>query len=603
MKIIRSLMVASAAFFIVCSASAQNSGTVTSHAFAVGKGGVGTTGFTSLLCAQAQIAVGQSAADPICRTLSGDVTLDASGVTAIGANKVTNAMLATMSANTVKGSTAGGSPVDLSMPSCSSSANALIWTSGTGFGCNTISQGSNVQTVNYTVQQSDCGSYVQMGTGLSGFLTLTLPSAGSLSNGCKIKVRNGNGWGLGSGTGSTSGSSTALTLTGTPTIPPCVGCAINGSGIVGGTTVSAFNGTTGITLSSAMTVAGGTSLTWSAGDESVGLSNFPSDFTNGKGVLWPLQVGEIQGIGGVWVATDRPGRAKLPAGPPSVQLYTNFTSGSNSAAVNGCMGPVAKACQSLQSAMFMACNEFDFTSLPQSIINFNVAGNINDTAGVHYACHSEVGAQGGAALTITCGPNGTINTTGTDAFAIDVNATVSIVNCSLQASGSIASAGINVRPADCIRADFSAKIFALNNIMVNCTGSHYAADNNGQIFIGGNDTMNGSAARHFYAINGGQINLDWPPIQLTTTVAAGTSVGDAFAVAGPGGVINLSRRDPATGLIVQGWTFGGTVSGGFGLKVRTDGTGAVFTGVGTTSCNNSVFPGTANGTVTSPWCN
>lgn len=88
----RLLAVASAAFFIAGSALAQNSGTVTNHAFALGKG-PGTTGYTSLLCTSAQLAVGQTTADPICRTISGDVTLTAAGVTAIGATKVTSAML------------------------------------------------------------------------------------------------------------------------------------------------------------------------------------------------------------------------------------------------------------------------------------------------------------------------------------------------------------------------------------------------------------------------------------------------------------------------------------------------------------------------------
>jgi len=46
---------------------------------------------------------------------SGDVTVSSSGVAAIGANKVTNAMLATMSANTIKGSVAGGNAADLTV--------------------------------------------------------------------------------------------------------------------------------------------------------------------------------------------------------------------------------------------------------------------------------------------------------------------------------------------------------------------------------------------------------------------------------------------------------------------------------------------------------
>lgn len=67
----------------------------------------------------------------------------------------------------------------------------------------------------------------------------------------------------GSGLGSTSGSSTTLTLTATAAAnPPCVGCVISGTGVTSGTTVSAFNGTTGITLSAAMTVAASTALAW-----------------------------------------------------------------------------------------------------------------------------------------------------------------------------------------------------------------------------------------------------------------------------------------------------------------------------------------------------
>jgi hypothetical protein len=91
----RLLAVASAAFFIAGSALAQNAGTVTNHAFAIGKG-PGTTGYTSLLCGSAQLAVGQAAADPICKTITGDVTISAAGVTAIGVGKVTNSMIAAM---------------------------------------------------------------------------------------------------------------------------------------------------------------------------------------------------------------------------------------------------------------------------------------------------------------------------------------------------------------------------------------------------------------------------------------------------------------------------------------------------------------------------
>lgn len=92
MNIIRLFVAASAAFFIAGTASAQNAGTVTNNAFAIGNG-PGQAGYRSLLCGSAQLAVGQAAAAPICQTITGDVTISAGGVTAIGAGKVTNSML------------------------------------------------------------------------------------------------------------------------------------------------------------------------------------------------------------------------------------------------------------------------------------------------------------------------------------------------------------------------------------------------------------------------------------------------------------------------------------------------------------------------------
>lgn len=99
-----------------------------------------------------------------------------------------------------------------------------------------------------------------------------------LGNGpLQLKVMNGNAalfTSQSSGIGSTAGSSTTLTLTATAAAnPPCVGCAISGTGITAGTTVAAFNGTTTITLSAAMTVAASTPLAWGMACPSVLGSN------------------------------------------------------------------------------------------------------------------------------------------------------------------------------------------------------------------------------------------------------------------------------------------------------------------------------------------
>lgn len=68
----------------------------------------------------------------------------------------------------------------------------------------------------------------------------------------------------GSGVGSTSGSSVTLVLTATPATPPCIGCFISGAGVTTGATVSAYNGTTTVTLSNASTIAASTALAWGA---------------------------------------------------------------------------------------------------------------------------------------------------------------------------------------------------------------------------------------------------------------------------------------------------------------------------------------------------
>lgn len=113
---------------------------------------------------------------------------------------------------------------------------------------------------------------------------------------------NGNGvmyTASGSGVGSTSGSSTTLTLTATAAAnPPCVGCGISGTGITAGTTVAAFNGTTSITLSAAMTVAASTPISW--------------------GSACPTS-----GAPGAAVGLSAPSELRASAGiPPLVPIYT-----------------------------------------------------------------------------------------------------------------------------------------------------------------------------------------------------------------------------------------------------------------------------------------
>lgn len=192
---LRSLLAAFAAFFIAGSAAAQTAGTVTNHAFAIGKG-AGQSGFTSLLCASTQIAIGQSAANPACYALTGDVTMNASGVTAIGAGKVTNAMLAGSIAasklvgtdiatvGTVTAGTWQATPVTVAYggTGATTAANARA-----NLG---VAIGSNVQAwdadLDCLAALSTSGIAARTGAGTCATRTVTAPAAG-------ITVSNGDG--------------------------------------------------------------------------------------------------------------------------------------------------------------------------------------------------------------------------------------------------------------------------------------------------------------------------------------------------------------------------------------------------------------------------
>lgn len=71
------------ALFFATAAHAQNGGTATNHAFAIGKG-PNVQGFTSLLCGSGQIPLGQSAANPLCVAITGDAAISAAGVLTLG---------------------------------------------------------------------------------------------------------------------------------------------------------------------------------------------------------------------------------------------------------------------------------------------------------------------------------------------------------------------------------------------------------------------------------------------------------------------------------------------------------------------------------------
>jgi hypothetical protein len=177
-KMHKFLFVLASAGLFVASAQAQNAGTVTANAFAIGKG-AGTTGYASLLCASAQLAVGQSAAAPLCKTVTGDVTLSAAGA----------ATLATVNSNVGSFGSATASPT------FTVNAKGLI----TAASSNTITPA--------------IGSITGLGTGCATFLAT--PSSANLRGCLTDEVGTGAAYFVGGALG-TPASATLTNATGLP---------------------------------------------------------------------------------------------------------------------------------------------------------------------------------------------------------------------------------------------------------------------------------------------------------------------------------------------------------------------------------------------------
>jgi hypothetical protein len=97
-----------------------------------------------------------------------------------------NANLASQTANTVLGALTATTPSGLAMPSCSTGSSALIWTSGTGFGCNTISGSGTVNSGT----SGQMAYYASSATAVSGNANATI-SSGTLTLGVAGSVVGG----------------------------------------------------------------------------------------------------------------------------------------------------------------------------------------------------------------------------------------------------------------------------------------------------------------------------------------------------------------------------------------------------------------------------
>jgi hypothetical protein len=236
---------------------------------------------------------------------------------------VTVGDLATQATNTVLGNATSGtaSPTALAVGSCSAAADALIWTTNTGFGCNTsitaaaapvagiTGFGAGVETA-LTVNVGTAGAFVVLGGagGTPSSLTLTnatgLPISGIASLGTGVGTALGNnvnvtsglvtqtatltanlpviggGSGTGVSVGTRSGNTTAfVTTTGAHTTSDCAQWDLNGnlidSGAIcgggGGGSLTVTDGTNSVTSTTTLTVGNGFVVGGSAGSATLNL--------------------------------------------------------------------------------------------------------------------------------------------------------------------------------------------------------------------------------------------------------------------------------------------------------------------------------------------
>ena len=217
--------------------------------------------------------------------------------------------LPALSANQILGALTATTPSGQSVPSCSAANNALIWTSGTGFGCNTISAGaiSSVSNADGTLTISPTTGAV--------VASIALGHANTWTN-----VQTFNSGDLSATAPAFAGTFTGTyTLGGTPSIPA--------SGLTGTALPS------GIVSSSLTSVGTLSTGTWQA--TSVGPQ------WGGTGQNFSASTGVIQASSGTFSATTTPTMTAtnvtgIPPHQISSSLGCTSTTGSSSSTAYTC---------------------------------------------------------------------------------------------------------------------------------------------------------------------------------------------------------------------------------------------------------------------------
>lgn len=193
--------------------------------------------------------------------------------------------------------------------------------------------------------------------------------------------------------------------------------------------------------------------------------------------LWPLQTAIVYNQNNVW-QVYRLNRWKHPGGV--LNMYSDFTNGNDS---NDCLAAgTGNACKTAQQALYLACDQIDFTGTAggQTQLVVNLAASTTDTTGVHFSCPF-VGAQGGAAITLKGSGGSVISPTSVDALGVFVRATIQVESVRLQ-STSAAALSVGLGGTAYLNSNVEFGPTGSSHIVVTGAGSSVLINGDYQIF-------------------------------------------------------------------------------------------------------------------------